>query len=169
MKKYILALLAIGVIACKKPENNRQILLNRIDSLEKKLADSYKPGFGEFMSGIQAHHSKLWFAGQEQNWKLADFEVHEIMEALDDIKKYETGRKESGMITMINPALDSINKSIQQKDPVLFRKSFLYLTNSCNSCHRAANFEFNVVRIPDASPFTNQDFRVPVITGKQNK
>ena len=35
------------------------------------------PGFEEFMSNIQAHHAKLWFAGQNHNWKLADFEIHE--------------------------------------------------------------------------------------------
>jgi len=81
--------------------------------LEIKLANTYKPGFGEFMNGIQAHHSKLWFAGQNDNWKLAGFEVHEIMEAIEDIQKFQTERKESQMIGMINPALDSINNAIQ--------------------------------------------------------
>jgi len=46
------------------------------------------------MSGVQAHHSKLWSAGQNQNWKLADFEIHEIMEAIDNIQKYQSERKE---------------------------------------------------------------------------
>ena len=39
------------------------------------------------MSGIQVHHEKLWFAGTAKNWRLADFEIHEIMEAVDDIAK----------------------------------------------------------------------------------
>ena len=112
------------------------------------------------MSSIQVHHSKLWFAGQNQNWKLADFEVHEIMEAIEDIQKFQTERKESQLIKMINPALDSINYAIQQKNPALFKSSFTFLTNTCNGCHHAANFEFNVVKIPDSQPFSNQDLKL---------
>lgn len=160
MKEIVLIALIVGLWGCGQPTKNSQNLQNRIDSLEQKLDNSYKPGFGEFMSGIQTHHSKLWFAGQNQNWKLADFEIHEIMEAIEDIQKYETDRKESQLIGMINPAIESINQAIKQKNPALFKSSFTYLTNTCNSCHRAANFEFNVVKIPDSQPFSNQDFKV---------
>jgi len=159
MKYLLITILAICLIACNQPSPDRQVLLNRIDSLESKLADAYKPGFGEFMSGIQAHHSKLWFAGQNQNWKLADFEIHEIMEAIADIQKYQTERKESKLIEMIIPALDSVNIAIQQKNPDLFKHSYTVLANTCNNCHRAASFEFNVVKIPDNQPFSNQDFK----------
>jgi hypothetical protein len=47
------------------------------------------------MSSIQVHHNKLWFAGESQNWKLANFESHEIQEAIQDIEKYQTEREES--------------------------------------------------------------------------
>lgn len=160
MRQLLLVTTLFGLFACNQQTENTKVLQNRIDSLEKKLADTYKPGFGEFMSGIQAHHSKLWFAGQNENWKLADFEVHEIMEAIEDIQKFQTERKESQMIGMINPALDSINNAIQQKNPVLFKSSYTLLTNTCNNCHHAANFEFNVVKIPDNQPFSNQDFKI---------
>ena len=160
MKQCLLIVLIVGLWGCGQQKNNSQNLQSRVDSLEQKLANSYKPGFGEFMSGIQAHHSKLWFAAQNRNWKLADFEIHEIMEAIEDIQKYETDRKESQLIGMINPAIDSINQAIKQQNPALFKSSFTYLTNTCNSCHHAANFEFNVVKIPDSLPFSNQDFKV---------
>ena len=161
MKQTFIILLTLGSFSCNQPTDKNHVLQNRIDSLEQKLADSYKPGFGEFMSSIQAHHIKLWFAGQNQNWKLADFEIHEIMETIEDIKKNETERKESQMIDMINPALDSVNNAIKQKNPELFKSGYSLLTNTCNACHRAANFEFNVVKIPDNQPFSNQDFKTP--------
>lgn len=160
MKNIIIAILTLGFFACNQSSVRNNILQKRVDSLEKKLADTYKPGFGEFMSGIQAHHSKLWFAGQNHNWKLADFEVHEIMEAIADIQKFQTERKESELIGMLNPAIDSVNSAIQQKDITLFKNRFVQLTNTCNKCHRAANFEFNVVKIPETSPFSNQDFKI---------
>lgn len=160
MKYILITILVFGLFACKQGKDNAQVLQNRIDTLEQKLANTYKPGLGEFMSGIQTHHSKLWFAGQNQNWKLADFEIHEIMEAIEDIQKYQTERKESQMISVINPALDSVKVAIDQKDPALFKSSYTLLTSSCNNCHREAHFEFNVVKIPDTQSFSNQDFKV---------
>ena len=145
--------------SCNQQTERVQILQKQIDSLEIKLKDTYKPGFGEFMSNIQAHHAKLWFAGQNQNWELADFEIHEIMESIENVKKYQQERKESELIGMINPALDSVNKAIEQKNPEQFNKSYSLLTNTCNRCHQAAHFEFNVVKIPDAQTFSNQDFK----------
>ncbi|HZJ36732.1 MAG TPA: hypothetical protein VFD29_08910, partial [Gillisia sp.] len=109
MRQILLIILPFGLFACKQQTDNTNILQKRIDSLEIKLANTYKPGFGDLMSGIQTHHSKLWFAGQNENWKLADFEVHEIMEAIEDIQKFQTERKESQMIEMILPPLDSVN------------------------------------------------------------
>jgi hypothetical protein len=160
MKQTLLIILTFTLFACKQQTDNALVLKNRIDSLNNKLSETYKPGFGEFMSGIQAHHSKLWFAGQNNNWKLADFEVHEIMESIENIKKFEVERKESKLIGMINPALDSIKNAIQQKNSALFKSSFILLTKTCNNCHHAANFEFNVVKIPDHQNFSNQDFKV---------
>jgi hypothetical protein len=160
--KYLIVCLIfiIELPACKQHSDSDQIVQHRIDSLEKKLSDTYRPGFGEFMSSIQVHHSKLWFAGQNQNWKLADFEMHEIVEAIENIKKYQAEREESQKIDMISPALDSINKAIRQENSAAFKNSFVLLTNTCNNCHHAVSFEFNVVKIPETAPFSNQSFKV---------
>lgn len=73
------------MIACNQSGDSQQ-LQAKIDSLQARLDDTYKPGLGEFMMGIQEHHAKLWFAGINKNWQLANFEVHEIGETLDDVK-----------------------------------------------------------------------------------
>lgn len=159
MKWKYTIILSLGLFSCNHETDKTQILQNRIDSLELQVTNTYKPGFGDFMSSIQIHHNKLWFAGQNENWELADFEVHEIREAIDDIKVYQKERKESKMIDLLAPALDSINYAIQQKDPELFKSSFILLTNTCNSCHKETDFGFNVVKIPDHPPFSNQDFK----------
>ena len=86
--------------------------------------------------------------------------MHEIIELVEDIQKYETERKETEKIVMIQPAIDSVNNSIQQKNKGMFISSFNLLTNTCNNCHHAVNFEFNVVKVPDVSPYSNQNFRV---------
>jgi hypothetical protein len=160
MKNFILSILAVIILGCNRPTDKTQLLENRIESLQKELSETYKPGFGEFMSNIQAHHAKLWFASENENWRLADFEIHEIMESVDDIKKYETERKESKLIDMISPALDSVNIAIQQQNSEKFKSSFINLTNTCNACHQEVDFGFNVVKIPDEQTFSNQDFSV---------
>ncbi|HEX8040693.1 MAG TPA: hypothetical protein VF490_16160 [Chryseosolibacter sp.] len=148
------------VFACRPQGESNQALQRRVDSLSEKIENAYKPGFGEFMSGIQAHHSKLWFAGQHENWRLADFEVHEIMEAVEDIRVYQTDREESKLIGMIDQPLDSVNRAIAQRDKTFFKTAYTSLTNTCNSCHRATHFEFNIVKIPDSQPFSNQEFKL---------
>jgi hypothetical protein len=79
---------------------------------------------------------------------------------VEDIQKYQASRKESKMVVMLKPALDSVALAVKKQDLGLFKNSFSLLTNTCNNCHRAAGFEFNVVKIPDARMFSNQDFSV---------
>jgi hypothetical protein len=155
---YLFAIIIVAS-SCKQQTESTGALQSRIDSLEKKLAATYKPGFGEFMSGIQVHHAKLWFAGKNQNWELADFEMHEIDEALDAIQQYETEREESKKVGMLKPSLDAVKDAIDKKDPALFNSSYLLLTSTCNNCHKAVNFGFNVVKVPETPPFSNQAFK----------
>jgi len=159
MKQAILFCLLFMLASCGQNENNTQQLLSRIDSLQNRLKATYKPGLGEFMSGIQVHHAKLWFAGEAQNWELADFEISEIKEALDNIRTYNKDRPEIKSLPMIEPAIDSMDYAIKQKNPQLFKSSFVLLTNTCNNCHHAVNHAFNVIKIPDTPPFTNQVFK----------
>src|SRR5579863_10190693 len=100
MKAALLFLLFTALVSCSQ-NNNSQQLQSKVDSLQQKLDHTYKPGLGEFMLGIQEHHAKLWFAGTNNNWELADFEVHEIGETLDDIKLYCTDRPEVKSIGII--------------------------------------------------------------------
>jgi hypothetical protein len=154
---YFIALSFI-LCACNDQEKTIQSLQLQIDSLQKHIDNSYKPGFGEFMSSIQVHHEKLWFAGINQNWKLADFEINEIKEALDDLESYCKDRPELKSLSMINQPIDSISNAILQKDDVRFKSNFITLTNTCNTCHKATAHEFNVIKIPETPPFSNQSF-----------
>ena len=144
--------------SCTGAGPDRADLQAQVDSLQRKIDNSYRPGLGEFMSGIQVHHAKLWFAGKAGNWGLADFETKEIGETIDDINLYCTDRPEVASLPMINQPLDSINAAIRNKSIAQFKSGFLLLTNTCNNCHRATKHEFNVIQIPLTPPFTNQVF-----------
>lgn len=150
--------------ACSQPDHSQNkiaVLQRETDSLRQQLHNTYTPGLGEFMSGIQVHHAKLWFAGKAQNWKLAGFEMGEIHEAVDDIRKFCTDRPEVTSLPMLDPALDSVAAAIARSDAPAFKRNFVLLTETCNNCHRATRHEFNVIRIPTTPPVTNQVFDKP--------
>ncbi len=144
------------MVACNTGGGGNASLQAQVDSLQIKLDAAYKPGLGEFMSGIQVHHAKLWFAGSAGNWKLADFEIGEIKETLDDIGKYCADRPEVSSLPMIRPAVDSVSAAIGASSLPAFNHAFTLLTTFCNNCHRATKHEFNVIKVPDSPPITNQ-------------
>ena len=159
MKVLFVIVNAIFLWSCNQSSVTKADLQKKIDSLQNEINNSYKPGLGEFMSQIQVHHAKLWFAGKYGNWQLANFEIGEIQEALDDIPKYCSNRPEIKSIGMIVPAIDSISNAVKEKNEKKFYYGFTLLTATCNDCHNATNHGFNMIKIPDIPPVSNQVFK----------
>jgi hypothetical protein len=159
MRTAVIAGLFCILAGCGGSKDDTADLQRQIDSLQQKVDNAYAPGLGEFMSAIQVHHAKLWFAGKAGNWKLAGFEIQEIRESTDDIKRFCADRPEVTSLPMIDPPLDSVAAAIAHGEPAAFTRGFALLTETCNNCHRATKHEFNVIRIPDTPPFTNQVFK----------
>ena len=62
-------------------------LVAATDTATSEPAQPYTPGLVEFMMNVQSHHAKLWLAGNARNWDLADYQVDELKELLEDIAK----------------------------------------------------------------------------------
>lgn len=159
IKPFFFFLIVINGFSCNQSSSNNMALQKKIDSLQSVINNSYKPGLGEFMSQIQIHHAKLWFAGKYGNWELANFEIGEIQEALDDIPKYCSDRPEVKSIEMLLPAMDSLSNAVKEKDEKKFLNGYTLLTATCNDCHKATKHGFNVIKIPEVPPVTNQFFK----------
>ena len=130
----------------------------------ERPAEAYTPGMGEIMGATQMRHVKLWFAGQAENWELADYEVDELGEGFDDIVKYHPTHKESPVAPkdaiprMVTQPLKDLRAAIEKKDAKAFVPAYDSLTAACNNCHQATNFTFNVVQTPATNPYPNQAF-----------
>lgn len=124
--------------------------------------EHYEPGLGEFMTATQLRHAKLWFAGQQNNWDLATYEIDEIKEGLDEARRlYPTfdGIPVAEMMkTIIDPRIDELEKAVRAKSSAKFKIAFDELTSGCNSCHAGANKPFIHIQRPTESPLTNQNF-----------
>lgn len=126
----------------------------------------YKPGLGEIMSLTAMRHAKLWFAGQGQNWALAEYELEELEEGFEDMTRFHPTHKEvkrplAELTTeTMDAAVKGLDQAIQNKDVLAFEQQFEALTAGCNACHQAADFGFNIVTRPTSNAFSNQVFSV---------
>ena len=124
--------------------------------------ESYEPGLGEFMTATQLRHAKLWFAGKQNNWDLAAYEIDEIKEGLEDAARLHRtfdGVPVAEMIkTIIDPRIEELEKAVRAKSSAKFSVAFDELTSGCNSCHAGANKPFIRIQRPTESPLTNQNF-----------
>ncbi len=158
MKVFSLLIFIILFTSCSNRTAQPEAQINA-DSLHKMIAE-YAPGLGEIMGGIQMHHAKLWYAGINDNWKLARYEIDELKERFEQARTVESERPEVKMIPVMYPSIDSMNEAINHKDINEFKAGFTLLTTACNSCHAANKFEFNVITVPTAPPVSNQEFKV---------
>ncbi|MFO1088136.1 MAG: hypothetical protein U1E46_00995 [Hyphomicrobiales bacterium] len=131
----------------------------------RALEDYSKPTLSEIMTITQLRHFKLSYAGRATNWELAEYELGKMRRAFDAAAQLYPVFKSVEQAKLIDsttkPALESIEKAIQQKDRPAFKRAFRSLTDACNACHKAAGLAFIVIRVPTSSPFSDQAI-VPV-------
>ncbi len=135
-----------------------------------KQLEAAAPSPGLFMSAIQLHFAKLYFAGEARNWDLARFERGEILEHLDVVAAL---RPEEGAVSVTgimdafkNTQLVAIKDAIEMKDRGLFRDAYRESIIMCNTCHQATGRPFITITIPTNPPVSNQRWEVPVSGGK---
>jgi hypothetical protein len=122
----------------------------------------YAVGFADLMMFTQFRHSKLWLAGAARNWDLADHQIDELKEGLEDAAKHFPVYKEipvGGMIeAQMTAPIAEVENAVKARDRSKFVAAFDKLTAACNGCHAGSNRPFIVVQRPTTSPFPNQSF-----------
>jgi cytochrome c1 len=146
--------------ACTTTTTNDQTirLQAQIDSLRQDLKKGYSPGTGELMSNIQLHHTKLWFAGSNGSWPLAEYQESLIRSGFKKVQLYHSQKPEAQLVAMIEPAMDSVEAAIHAKDKAAFIRQYQFMTSSCNSCHQATKHPFNIIKIPKLLPIDDQQY-----------
>ena len=118
------------------------------------------PGLGDYMTGIQLHMAKLWYAAQASNWKLADYELHEISETADAVAALKVSRNDIDISDEIKkalgPRISALERSIAGKNISEFTDDYKAALNACNGCHDSAGYPFIHIIQPSSPPVTNQ-------------
>ena len=137
------------------------------DSLKHTQADlasakESAPGLGEYMTTVQLHAGKLWFAARATNWELAQYELDELketMEAAKGLNAEKNGIKISNVLdSVLQTQIAELDKSVKGKKQTDFQKSYDETLSACNGCHTEAGYKFIHIIRPSAPPVTNQQW-----------
>jgi hypothetical protein len=124
--------------------------------------EQHGPGLVEIMMATQSHHAKLWYAGNARNWDLADYQVDELKEGLEDAAKLIPDYKGVPIGSMINnlmmPPIEEVEAAIKAQDRAKFVAAYDKLTAACNTCHNGSKRGFIVIQRPAGAAFPNQAF-----------
>jgi hypothetical protein len=135
-----------------------------IKSVQAELttAKATAPGLGEYMTTIQLHAGKLWFAAKAANWDLAGYELDELKETLEAAKALnaeKNGVKISNVLdAVLQTQITQLAETVKRRNAAEFQKSYDETLSACNGCHAEAGYKFiNIVR-PSAPSVTNQNW-----------
>ena len=121
------------------------------------------PGLGEYMTTIQLHAGKLWFAAKAANWELAAYEVDEMketMEAARGVGGEKNGVKIAAVLdSVLQTQVAALAKTIDSKSAAEFQKAYDETLSACNGCHSDAGYKFIHIVQPAAPPVANQRFQ----------
>jgi hypothetical protein len=137
----------------------------RVKALEDLIPDQ-----AHIMADVGEHYTNLWFAGEAENWALADFYLAETRSHLRwavgriPIRKDNAGR-EVNLGTILeafeNSQLAQLKQVIAHKDRTGFERTYKESLTVCYSCHKAADKSFLRPQVPTepASRIMNFDPR----------
>jgi hypothetical protein len=124
----------------------------------------YNPGIADLMNLIvQPRHTKLWFAGKEGNWRLAEYEAKELKGALANVAKARARFRDKPVGEMIEAFLSapfrSVDDAIKAGDATKFAEAYRSINTGCNGCHNALGQDVVVIQTPEQHAYPDQNFR----------
>ena len=114
----------------------------RIEIIEKQFR-----GFDKAMMETGYRYQELYWAGKDENWEYADYQLEKIRITIENGLQRRPKRAKSAEHFLTN-VLPEMQKAIEGKDTTVFNKNFQMLTGNCNSCHAMERVPFFTVKIP---------------------
>lgn len=123
---------------------------------------SMQPGTGPRMADLARHFNQTWFAAQNGNWAMADFEVGDQVPGTVNRIKIRNPRLAAALDFWTKDSIEPLDSAIDSKDLTKFNAAYDHAIAGCNSCH-AGDPEVKTIKIirPTAPELTNIDFKGP--------
>ena len=123
-----------------------------IEAIKEKLPDQ-----AHAMKDVGYHFSNLWFAGQKENWPLAEFYNNETRSHLRWAVRIIPKRKDSAGVEVDLAAIlqafenspwTQLKDAIASKNKAAFDKAYRFAIEGCYACHKASEKPFLRLQIP---------------------
>src|SRR5437016_9175837 len=123
----------------------------------------FNPQMAALMSMlIQPRHTKLGLAGKAENWPLAGYMLKELRQGFAVVSKAVPRFKGLPVPDLADAAMTQpltlLDFAIKLGYQRQFDEAYESLTKGCNACHATTDHPFIVIKVPDASPFPDQEF-----------
>ncbi|HEY7297408.1 MAG TPA: hypothetical protein VH684_05660 [Xanthobacteraceae bacterium] len=172
MRKFVFPLLSfgaiaafIGIAALPRPGVSQQAPAGQQE--ETRPADLPPQPFNPQLAAmmimlIQPAHTKLGLAGKAENWALAGYMYQELKQRFGVVGRAVPRWKGLPVPDLVDAAMGQVwpvlDFAIKAGEPRQFMESYQKLTQGCNNCHATADHAYVVIKVPDGSPYPDQDF-----------
>lgn len=137
MKKSILFILVAFLTSCGKSEQNHAEgnWLKGSKQEQIEIKERQFGGFGKTMIEVGYRYNELYWAGQNENWEYAKYQLEDLEEAME--KGFERRpNREKNAKNFMTVSIPDLMRAIEEKSKPEFEQSFENLRISCNSCHK---------------------------------
>ena len=117
------------------------------DEEQLKTIEKHFRGLDMAMIEIGYRYRELFWAGKDQNWEYAAYQVDKIKLSLENALQRRPQRAKSAQ-SFLQTILPEMKKSVESRDTMLFNNNFEILTLNCNSCHVAEKVPYFNVQPP---------------------
>lgn len=142
----------------KKKPLDLESLAVELETIKGRLPDQ-----AHAMSDVGYQFGNLWFAGQKQNWPLAEFYWKETRSHLAWAvriipKRKDNAGQEIDLVAILQSLetspLKQLGDAIAAQDSASFEKAYRFTLEGCYACHKAADKPYLRPQIP-SHPETN--------------
>ena len=138
-----------GLIACNgkdKPAGQGDWIKGNEEEKIKTIEKQFR-GFDNAMMETGYRYQELYWAGQDENWEYANYQLEKIKIAIENGLERRPKRAQSAG-HFLKQVLPEMLQSVMQKDIVSFNHNFQLLTVACNSCHAMEKVSFFSIKTP---------------------
>lgn len=146
MRNFLIITLAVQMISCNSETAEGQWIVGNEKQQIKTIEKQFR-GFDMAMVETGYRYQELYWAGQDQNWEYAQYQIEKIEKAIKNGLERRPKRAESAQF-FLDQILPKMEASITSHDSTEFNKQFTTLTNNCNACHAMEQVSYFKVKPP---------------------
>jgi CRISPR/Cas system CSM-associated protein Csm2 small subunit len=147
MKLIAFVILLLSASCGTRKENTQGDWIKGSEEEKIKIIEKQFRGFDNAMVETGYRYQELYWAGQDQNWEYAKYQLEKIRITIGNGLQRRPNRARSAE-QFLNVVLPQMKQAVDANDTSEFNKNFLILTSSCNSCHLAEKVPFFTVAPP---------------------